>query len=105
MGKRFAIYTSAFVFLLSSVAFLCPDVYSFSTVSHHSSRAGKMPDRDPCGNSDNKASPSPRFTGGPTTPAFFFCRFLISSPSLFSFPFFASNNLLHLDRRSRSFIL
>ena len=63
MGKRFAIYTSAFVFLLSSVAFLCPDVYSFSTVSHHSSRAGKMPDRDPCGNSDNKASPSRCYQG------------------------------------------
>jgi len=57
MGKRFAIYTSAFVFLLSSVAFLCPDVYSFSTVSHHSSQAGKMSDRDPRGNTDNMASP------------------------------------------------
>lgn len=58
MGKRSATYTLAFVFLLSSVAFVCPDVYSFSTVSRHSSLAGKMPDRDPCGNTDNKASPS-----------------------------------------------
>jgi hypothetical protein len=63
MGRRCAAYTLAFVFLLSSVAFLCPDVYSFSTVSHHSSRAGKMPDRDPCGNTDNKASPSPCYRG------------------------------------------
>lgn len=63
MGRRCAAYISVFVFLLSSVAFLCPDVYSFSTVSHHSSRAGKMPDRDPCGNTDNRASPSRCYQG------------------------------------------
>ncbi len=63
MRRRCAAYTLAFVFLVSSVAFLCPDVYSFSTVGHHSSRSGKIPDRDPCGNRDNKASPSPCYQG------------------------------------------
>ena len=63
MGKRALTYIAVFFFSVSWLMFACPDVYIFSTVSHHSSRAGKMPDRDPCGNADNKASPSPCYQG------------------------------------------
>ena len=58
MGNRFATSIIVLVFLLSSAAFACPNVYSFPTVTHHSSPDGKMPDRDLCGNTDKKASPS-----------------------------------------------
>ena len=48
MGRRSTSCTLAFVLLLSSVAFLCPDVYSFASFTHRSSLAGNAPDRDPC---------------------------------------------------------
>jgi len=57
MGKRLLTYIAIFFVGVSSLMFVCPDVYSFSTVSHHSSQAGKMSDRDPRGNTDNMASP------------------------------------------------
>jgi hypothetical protein len=58
MGKRLLPYILVFFVSMSSLMFSCPDVYSFSTVSHHSSRAGKMPDRDPCGNADHQSPQS-----------------------------------------------
>lgn len=58
MGNRFATSIIVLVFLLLSAAFACPNVYSFPTVIHHSSQAGKMSDRDLCGNTDKKAPPS-----------------------------------------------
>ena len=57
MGKRLLTYIAIFFVGVSSLMFVCSDVYSFSTVSHHSSQAGKMSDRDSRGNTDNMASP------------------------------------------------
>jgi len=59
MGKRLAIYTSAFVFLLSSMAFACPDVYSFPSLIHPSSQMGRVMDHDPCRDMDGNAPQSP----------------------------------------------
>jgi hypothetical protein len=59
MGKRFAIYTSAFVFLLSSVAFACPDFYNFSSLIRPSSLMGRVMDHNPCRDMDDNAPQSP----------------------------------------------
>lgn len=59
MSKRLAIYTSAFVFLLSSVAFACPDFYKFSALIRPSSVMGGMMNHDPCRNMDDNAPQSP----------------------------------------------
>jgi hypothetical protein len=59
MGKRFAIYTSAFVFLLSSVAFACPDVYNFPSLIRSSSQMGGVMDHNPCRDMDDNAPQSP----------------------------------------------
>jgi hypothetical protein len=59
MGKRFATYTSAFVFLLSSVAFACPDFYNFSSLIRPSSLKAKVMDHNPCRDMDDNTSQSP----------------------------------------------
>jgi len=59
MGKRLAIYTSAFVFLLSSVAFACPDVYNFPSLIRSSSQMGGVMDHNPCRDMDDNAPQSP----------------------------------------------
>ncbi len=59
MGKRFAAYTSAFVLLLSSVAFACPDVYNFASLIRPSSLMGRVMDHNPCRDMDDNAPQSP----------------------------------------------
>jgi hypothetical protein len=59
MGRRFATYTSVFVFLLLSVAFACPNFYNFSSLIRPSSLKGKVMDHNPCRQMDDNAPQSP----------------------------------------------
>ena len=54
-GGRIATYSLAFVFLLSSVAYACPDVHHPSAHSHHSTLNDLTADHDPCGGTGNEA--------------------------------------------------
>ena len=63
MGKRFATYTSAIVFLLSFVAFACPDVYNIASLIRPSSLKGEVMDHNPCRDMDDNAPQSPCYRG------------------------------------------
>lgn len=58
VARRIATYTLAFLFLVSSVAYACPDIYRLATHRHHSSFDEVAPEQYPCGDSDNSASHS-----------------------------------------------
>ena len=80
MGKRFVTYTLALFVLVSSVAFACPDIYNLSSLSHSSSLKGRVMDRNPCRDMDNKA---PRSV----------CYQVLHARLLYSLPAFSFRNV------------